>query len=89
MAWVTTKKFEYAVGNHKCQHWDLTADAATLELDTGLGVVDSVVLNIASGASAPVLCKKNVLSAGTASNGYVAITGAASGDDFYITVWGH
>ena len=89
MAWTTTKKFEYAVGNHKVQHWDLTADSTTLELNTGLGVVDSVALNIASGASAPVLSQKNVLSAGTASNGYVAITGAASGDDFYITVWGH
>lgn len=93
MAWTTTKNFEYAVGNHKVQLWTLSADSATLSLNTGLGKVDHVQITKASGAASaagwqePV--KINVGVASTALNGYVAITGAASGSDFFLTVWGH
>jgi hypothetical protein len=93
MAWTTTKKSEYAVGNHKVQLWDLTADSATLELNTGLRVVDHAQLQIVSGAASAASfghsTKRNKLSAATASNGMVAITGAVSGSDFMLTVWGH
>ena len=93
MAWTTTKNFEYAAGNHKVQLWELSADAATLELNTGLSVVDHCQLSVASGAASAasfgVSLHRNVLSAATASNGYIALTGATSGQDFFLTVWGH
>ena len=89
MAWTTTKKFEYAAGNHKVQAWELTADSATLELDTGLSVVDHVAVAPVSMASSPFSVRKNVTSASVASNGAIALTGVTSGDDLYVTVWGH
>lgn len=89
MAWTTTKTNEYAAGNHKVQHWKLEADSATLELNTGLGVVDHIAVAPGSMASSPWSVRPNVTSAGVASNGYVAVTGVTSGDDVYLTVWGH
>lgn len=93
MAWTTTKVSEYASGNHKVQLWTLTADSATLELNTGMQRVDHIQLTKASGAASAaawqVVAKANVLSAATASNGWVALTGAASGNDFFLAVWGH
>lgn len=89
MAWTTNKNFEYAAGNHKVQLWELTADSATLELDTGLSRVDHIAATPASAASSIPNFQRNVLSAGTASNGFVAVTGATSGDDLFLTVWGH
>ncbi len=89
MAWTTTKNFEYAIGNHKVQLWELSADAATLELNTGLQRVDHLAVAPASLTSTIPNFKRNVLSAGTASNGYVSITGCTSGDWMFVTVWGH
>jgi hypothetical protein len=93
MAWTTTKNFEYAAGNHKVQLWELSADSATLELVTGLNVVDHVQMTKASGAASAAsfqaVVRRNVLSATTAQNGNIAITGAVSGNDFFLTVWGH
>lgn len=93
MAWTTTKKHEYAVGNLKMQLWTLSADSATVELNTGLKFVDHANVSIASGlASAAAYqhaLKINKLSANTASNGYVSVTGAVSGNELLLTVWGH
>lgn len=93
MAWTTSKSFEYAAGNAKVQAWVLDADSATLELDTGLNVVDHAMLHLASGAASAasfgIQMQVNKLSAATASKGYIALTGAVSGNRIYLTVWGH
>ena len=89
MAWTTTKKSEYATGNHKVQLWTLAADSATLELNTGFGVVDNIAAVPATATGSFPNFAANVLSAGTASNGYIAVTGATSGQVLYVTVWGH
>ena len=93
MAWTTTKNFEYAVGNHRVQLWTLTADSATIDLDTGLAQVDHLQLTKASGAASAasfqVVAKMNVNTLAAASRGHIALTGAAAGNDFFLTVWGH
>lgn len=89
MAWTTTKKVQHAVGNVYVQLWELSADSATLELSTGLKDIVSVSLAVKSAATAAYKVKANQLSAATASRGTVAITGVASGDDFYLTVYGN
>lgn len=88
MAWTVTKKAEYASGNYKIQHWDLAADSATYELSTGLKNIVHLEPSVKS-AAAIVKTKPNILSAGTASPGSVAITGCSSGDDLYLTVVGN
>jgi len=89
MTWTTTKKHEYAAGHHKIQLWDLTADSATLELTTGLSRIDHVAITPGSTTTAIVKCYANSTSAAVASNGMVAVTGVASGDEMFLTVWGH
>jgi hypothetical protein len=89
MAWTTTKTGQYSLGNHYVQLWKLEADAGTLELSTGLSYIDHIAFCARSLTSSIPNVKGNVLSAGTASNGNVAITGCTAGDDMYVTVWGH
>ena len=88
MAWTETETFSTVFGNKRVKGYLLTADSATLELDTGLDVVDHINVAFQSAASSPILFHKNELSAGTASNGYISVTGAASGDDIFVTVYG-
>lgn len=88
MAWTTTKNAEFAAGNQKIQLWKLTADSATLELDTGLDVITHIEATPALAASAPVHFNINETSAAVANNGAIAVTGAASSDEFFVTVYG-
>lgn len=89
MAWTTTKVDQHNEGNRCVQHWDLTADSATLELSTGLANIISVQHSIKSATAATYKVKLNVLSAGTASLGTVALTGCTSGDQLYLCVIGN
>jgi hypothetical protein len=88
MAWTTTKQVQYAAGDVYVQLWDLTADAATLELNTGLQYILHVQHSAQSITSAGFKVKRNELSAATASNGTIALTGCASGDNIFLAVWG-
>ena len=67
--------------------YKITADGATAEIDTGLDVINhfSAHQNV---TSTNVSILPNVLTAATASNGTLAITGATSGDVFFVTVYG-
>jgi hypothetical protein len=89
MAWTATKNLETVFGNVRAQFYLLTADSATLELDTGLGHVIHIEQSYKSAASAsePNVAI-NVTSAAVASPGTVSITGVTSGDDLWLTVYG-
>lgn len=79
-------------GNKSIVILSCTADAASDAFATGFRVVDHVQFSpqsMSTGASGGPKIKKNVLTAGTASNGYVAVTGVTSGDVFFLTVYGH
>jgi hypothetical protein len=87
MAWTTTKLVETVTGNLRQQVWYLSSDSATLELSTGLKNIVAVGFSAQSCATNPII-KRNILSAGTAAYGNVAITGTTSGNDMYLTVYG-
>ena len=89
MAWTVSKVVEATVGNVRQQVWDLTADSATYELSTGLKNVLGVSVGINTATTAAIKVKPNILSAGTAALGNVAITGAAAADRIYVTVLGN
>ena len=89
MAWTASKVVEATVGGVRQQVWDLTADSATYELSTGLKNVLALSVGINTATTAAIKVKPNILSAGTASYGNVAITGAASADRIYLTVYGN
>jgi len=88
MTWTATLAEKTVFGNLRVHLYDLVADSATLELDTGFDVVTHIQPANKSAATYGTYFDKNVLSAATASNGTVAITGAASGDTFFLTVYG-
>lgn len=88
MAWTTTVTDKTTFGNQKIIQYALTADSATLELNTGLGTVTHLQWSPRTVTTAAIKVFQNVLSAGTASNGYIAITGAASADQIFLIVFG-
>jgi hypothetical protein len=87
MAYTTSFTMKTVLGNERVHGYKITADGATAEIDTGLDVINhfSAHQNV---TSTNVSILPNVLTAATASNGTLAITGATSGDVFFVTVYG-
>lgn len=89
MAWTTTKISQFSTGGNLIQqNWELSADAGTLELTTGLSVLETAFVQPKSFASTHANVRCNATSAGVASNGMVSITGCTSGDTMYLVVYG-
>lgn len=77
------------MGNKKVQFYSCVADAATGTIVTGLKSVDMAQMTPKTFASSPVHLAINAGVSGTSTAGTIAITGAASGDEFYVIVYGH
>ncbi len=75
-------------GSSRVIMYSCTADGADQELATGMDFIYNVAFAPKSMASSPWSLERNQLSSGTASVGNLSITGVASGDEFYVTVWG-
>lgn len=88
MAFTTSFLVKTVMGDKRVHGLRVTADAASDAIDTGLSVIDHVSVAPQSMASAAGKFKINALSAGTATNGFLAITGIASGDVLFVTVYG-
>jgi len=89
MAWTVNKVFEGTIAGARHQVYDLTADSATYELSTGLKNVLGVSTGFNTCTTAGIKFKTNILSAGTAQAGNVAVTGATAADRIYLTVYGN
>lgn len=88
MAWTVTTRKHTIFGNERVMRFDLLSDSATYELATGLNSIHGAHLAIKSLTSAGIKMRYNALSAATASQGTLSITGCTSGDEFYLTVFG-
>ncbi len=88
MAFTVTKLSDTVFGNKRVTAFSVLADAATQAISTGHRYVDFVQVTPKSCTSAAFKTKINVNASGTAANGTVAVTGVASGDEFYMTVYG-
>lgn len=88
MAWTTTKQTQFGTGDVFIQVWEMTADSATIEFDTGLHVLQGAFLSPASMNSAGSKYGINANSTGSSAKGYVAITGCTSGDEMFLLVVG-
>lgn len=76
-------------GNKQVQFYSCVADGATGTIVTGMKSVDAVAITPKSFASTPVHTAINAGVSGTSTAGTIAVTGAASGDEFYMLVYGH
>ena len=88
MAFTATLVKKTVHGDERCHHYVVTADAAAGNFSTGLGYLNQVMVTPKSATTAIFKARINVLETGTASVGSVAISGIASGDDFFVSVWG-
>ena len=75
-------------GNKAVQIYSCVADGATGTVVTGLQAVDAISVTFKSMSSGATKFKTNIGVSGTAIAGTVAVTGATSGDEFYMIVYG-
>lgn len=76
----TVSKVDSVFGNKAVALCDVTADAASGTIPTGLGKIDSVSLGPQSMASSAIKI--------SVSGGTVTVSNAANGDAFYLHVFG-
>lgn len=87
MAFTITRE-QSVFGNKKVVLLNVTVDSASGNVDTGLGKVDHISICPISMATGAIVVKKNIGSGATARMGIVNLNGAASGDNFFMTVYG-
>ena len=67
----------------------MSADAATQTVETGLDVVEWFTIGAKSLATGAPHIYANSNATGTKSNGVLGCSGFVSGDEFFVTVYGH
>ena len=87
MAYTVTKT-QSVFGNERVVHLAITADAATQTIDTGLKNIVAHSVGIQSCTTAAIKIYANSSASGVATLGSIGISGAASGDIFFVTVYG-
>ena len=75
-------------GNKRVNILDVTADAATADIETGLNYIEGFEVGIKSITTSFYMMQENQLKAGTTSNGYIGVTGLTSGDEFFLVCYG-
>jgi len=76
-------------GNKQVQFYSCVADAATGTIVTAFKSVDMISVTPKSLTTGAVKFVMNEGVSGTSTAGTIAVTGAASGDEFYVIVYGH
>ncbi|MES3012627.1 MAG: hypothetical protein V4750_02720 [Pseudomonadota bacterium] len=87
MAW-TVRNTPTTFGDKAVRLLKITPDSATFAVQTGLGTVEHVGIFFSSCATNGFKVAVNSGCTGIAAPGTLGITGVASGDEFYITVYG-
>ena len=89
MAFSATRQYRFAEGNKYRECWQITADAASGSIQTGLSVIDAIdgIVPV-SMATAAAKFKANFNSGATAANGFVFVSSCASGDVFNVVCIG-
>ena len=87
MAYTVTKT-QSVFGNERVVHIDVTADAATQTVETGLKVIRAHATGYKSCTTAAIKIYANSNASGVQSMGVLGISGCVSGDQFFVTVFG-
>lgn len=89
MAYSVTVVDKTVFGNKRVCILDVTADAQSGVVDTGLSVVDALSLGpVSMNTFSLVKVRPNINAASAAANGKLMISGCTSGDRLFITVYG-
>lgn len=84
----TVTRYKTIMGNKRVVGIDITADAATQTIETGLKAVEFVSTAEVSMNSANFKLAVNSNASGVQSMGVIAVTGLTSGDRLFITCYG-
>lgn len=76
-------------GNKAVKVFNVTADAASGSVSTGLSVVEWIEVTCQSCATAAFKVKPNLSAASATVLGSVMVSSAVSGDNFYLVCYGH
>lgn len=85
----TVVKTPTVFGNMRVVMMDITADAATQTIDTGLGKIVSVSYTPVSMGTSNIHMGINSNATGAVSMGAFSVTGCANGDRFFVNVFGN
>lgn len=88
MAFTTSLLVKTVMGDKRVHAYRITADAATQAIDTGLDYIDWFSIGHQSMTTGAYKVAINEGAAGTTTLGTMGITGVASGDEMFITVYG-
>lgn len=89
MAYVATSIVRTVFGNKRAVGFNMTADAASGAVDTGLSVIEGFLGAVpVSAATAAPKFKVNLNSGTTANNGSLFVSSCTAGDVFFVTVFG-
>ncbi len=87
MAYTVTRD-KTVFGNKASVIVKIIADAATEAVPSGLSRIDGISVGKSSMGTANIHIAVNKGLSGTAAAGTLGITGCASGDEFYVVVYG-
>lgn len=88
MAYTTTELKNTVLGDLRVRMLSIAADAVSGVVDAGMSVVVQAMLSPVSMATSGVKVKINATTAAAAQAGKINVADAASGDVFYLTVYG-
>lgn len=89
MAYTKSLVARSVFGNLRMVSYRLTADAATQAVATELNKIQTLSWAPQSCTTAAIKFAVNEDASGTANNGTVGVSGAASGDELFLTVYGN
>lgn len=88
MAFTATVIKETVHGNQRVTHFTVVADAASGVVDSQMGYVEAINFAPVSMATAGGKFKANLNDSSATANGKVFVSSVASGDVFFLTVYG-
>ncbi len=91
MAFTVTKLYQYSEGNKVCIAFDVTADANSGVISTGLNVVEAVIATPVSCVTVVPMPKfrRNLSAASATANGSIMVSSCTNGDAFTVIAIGH
>lgn len=89
MAYTISRGAPTVFGDKRAVAIKLTADAATQTVETGLSVIEWHMVSPVSCTTASIKVHYNSNASGVQSMGVIGVSGATSGDIFFVTVFGH
>jgi hypothetical protein len=84
----TVTRYKTVFGNKKAVGMDITADAATQAIETGLSRIEWINWSPQSMTSTGIAVSVNSNASGVQSFGVVGVSGCATGDRFFVTAYG-